>query len=119
MTGSVLSREVGQQRQVVAQAPRDQEIAPHVLAAGGAHPADQLRIAEQMPDAKTTRSSRTSSRDALLAGDATGSSMSSDRCRPMHPRSPPRSAAVAPLRAAAENKDPATSRHCGPVKLAS
>ncbi len=44
--GLLSSREVGEERQVVAEMPRDEEIATHVLAAGGAHPADHLRIAQ-------------------------------------------------------------------------
>src|SRR6266542_248955 len=48
----VSPREQGEQRQVVAQVPRDQEVAAYVLPPGRAHPPDQLWVAEQMPDAE-------------------------------------------------------------------
>src|SRR5947208_7146272 len=44
------SREVDHERQEVREVARDEERAPHVLPAGGAHPGDQLRIVEEMAD---------------------------------------------------------------------
>ena len=70
-------------------------------------------------EASTTRCSRTSSRDVPLAVDATGSSTSSDRCRPTHPRFPPLAPPSLRCEPRRRRRDPATSHHCGPVKLAS
>src|SRR5262249_34651636 len=56
----------GEERQVVAQMPRDEEVATDVLPSGRAHAADQLRIAEEMPDAE----GRALHRLHRVAGDA-------------------------------------------------
>src|SRR5215813_10604765 len=56
----------GEERQIVAQMARDQEVATDVLPSGRAHAADQLRIAEEMPDAE----GRTRHRLHRVAGDA-------------------------------------------------
>src|ERR1700730_15522140 len=44
--------EQGEQRQVVADMPRDEEIPAYVLPRGCTHAPDQLRVAEEMPDAE-------------------------------------------------------------------
>src|SRR5215471_12118588 len=56
----------GEQRQIVAQMPRDEKVATDVLPSGRAHAADQLRIAEEMPDAE----GRALHRLHRVAGDA-------------------------------------------------
>src|SRR5215470_19227552 len=56
----------GEERQIVAEMPRDEEVATDVLPSGRAHAADQLRIAEEMPDAE----GRALHRLYRVAGDA-------------------------------------------------
>src|SRR5207245_8829201 len=49
------SRQVGEERERLHEVAGDEERPAHVLAAGGAHPRDELGVVEQVTDRKSTR----------------------------------------------------------------